>query len=80
MSPLLLYLTRQLSIDWRRKLSEHMFSLYFKVQGFYATNSLFPDISHPDQRLVDDLQRVSLCFHRCISSRLGLLQQCAHII
>ncbi len=60
MSPLLLYLTRTLSIEWRKRLTEHMFGLYFKAQGYYATNSLFSDINQSDQRLAEDLQRVRI--------------------
>ena len=59
MSPLLMYLTRALSSDWRKDLSEYMFRLYFKAQGYYAANSLFSTVSHPDQRISEDLQRVS---------------------
>ena len=58
MSPLLHYLTRGLALDWRRKLSEYMFQLYFKMQGFYASNCLFGNVPQSDQRLTDDLQRV----------------------
>lgn len=60
LAPTLLYLTRQLSIMWRERLSKRMWKVAFKPKVYYKGSQVYKDAQDIDQRMTDDLDRVML--------------------
>lgn len=58
-APSLHYLTRRVALSWRQRLSEHLYSLYFRNNAFYKSIHVYPGASHPDQRITEDLDRMA---------------------
>lgn len=58
-APSLHYLTRQVALSWRMRLSAHLYSLFFRNNAFYKTMHVYQGASHPDQRITEDLDRMT---------------------
>jgi ABC-type uncharacterized transport system fused permease/ATPase subunit len=61
-APSLHYITRQVALSWRERLSKHLYALFFRHNAFYKAVHVYPGASQPDQRITEDLDRVSY-FH-----------------
>ncbi|EDQ89564.1 uncharacterized protein MONBRDRAFT_8117 [Monosiga brevicollis MX1] len=60
MAPLLLYLTRRLSVLWRERLHKRFFELLVQHKAFYKLVHVHRAVDNIDQRLTDDLERFCL--------------------
>lgn len=58
-APSLHYLTRRIALSWRKRLSAHLYALYFRNNAFYKANHVFPGAQHSDQRISEDLDRLT---------------------
>ncbi len=58
-APSLHYITRQVALSWRQRLSTHLYGLFFRHNAFYKSMHVYQGASHPDQRITEDLDRVS---------------------
>jgi hypothetical protein len=47
LAPSLRYMSRALAQQWRERLSDHMFGLYFKAKAYYKVNSVYGAPPHP---------------------------------
>jgi ABC-type uncharacterized transport system fused permease/ATPase subunit len=67
-APTLHYLTRRIALSFRKRLSNHLYALYFRHNAFYKATHVFPGASHSDQRISEDLDRVRvfLCARVCV--------------
>jgi ABC-type uncharacterized transport system fused permease/ATPase subunit len=59
-APSLHYIARQIALSWRKRLSDHLYALYFKNNAFYKVIHVYKGVGHPDQRIMDDLDRVRI--------------------
>ena len=59
LAPGLRYMARLLALQWRERLSKHMFDLYFRAKAYYKVNSVYHAIDDSDQRLTEDLDKLT---------------------
>ena len=59
MAPTLHYLTNSLAVSWRTRLSKYLYELYFENAAFFKVNGLYKEITHADQRITQDLDKVT---------------------
>ena len=59
LAPGLRYMARVLALQWRERLSKHMFGLYFNAKAYYKVNSVYHAVEDSDQRLTEDLDKLT---------------------